>query len=227
MPVLQVKESPGVLERLQVPFVEVKTTDEGTLSGYGSVFNNVDWYKEKIAPGAFEATLSAHAKAGTMPAMLWQHFTDQVPGVWSTMSEDKRGLKTNGEFIRETQLGKEAHILTMKKAVNGLSIGFMTKRSERDEESGIRTLLEIDLWEVSIVTFPANPKARITGVKSIPTGIREFEEFLRDAGFSARAAVKIAARGFKAADDARDEPDALAELSNIIKRNTNLIQRKS
>jgi phage head maturation protease len=64
---------PGTLERLQVPFMEIRATDQGALSGYGSVFNNVDWYKERIAPGAFADTLAAHAKAGTMPALLWQH----------------------------------------------------------------------------------------------------------------------------------------------------------
>lgn len=217
------KETPIEIERRTVALEVSSVDDTGILKGYGSVFNNVDLYKEKIAPGAFVDTLAAHSKAGTMPAMLWQHWSDQVPGVWTSMAEDKRGLKVDGEFILDTQLGKEAHVLTKRKAVNGLSIGFITKKSERDEESGIRTLLAIDLWEVSIVTFPANTKARITDVKSLPTNIREFEGHLRDVGFSAQAAKSIASSGFKAADNARDEQAALAELSSIMQRNAKIL----
>lgn len=209
---MRTKERPVELERRSFALEIASVEQTGLIKGYGSVFGNVDSYKEKIAPGAFVDSLAAHTKAGTMPAMLWQHRSDQVPGVWTSMSEDKRGLKVDGEFILGTQLGKEAHVLTAKKAVNGLSIGFVTKKSELDEESGVRTLTAIDLWEVSIVTFPANTKARITDVKSLPKNIREFEDYLREGGFSANQAKAIASRGFKAADDARDEPlDALVK----------------
>lgn len=217
---------PSSLEYIERPF-EIKSVEEdGVLLGYGSVFNNVDWYKERIAPGAFEKTLAEHVKAGTMPAMLWQHYSDQVPGIWTEMSEDKRGLKTKGEFILDTQLGRESHALTKRKAVNGLSIGFVTQKSETDEKTGIKTLLEVDLWEVSIVTFPANPKARITAVKALPQNIREFENYLREVGFSANQAKAIASRGFKAADEARDEPSALAELAKAVQRNISTLNNR-
>lgn len=220
------KDAPnsGNLERLAVPFEIKSVDDKGLIEGYGSVFHNIDWYKEKIAPGAFTRSLEEHTKAGTMPAMLWQHYSDQVPGVWTSMSEDKRGLRTAGELILDTQLGRESHALTKRKAVNGLSIGFVTRKSDTDDKTGIRTLLDIDLWEVSIVTFPANPKARITGVKQLPANIRDFEDYLREAGFSSNQAKAIASRGFKAADDARDEQAALEEVRQLVQRNINIFK---
>lgn len=203
------------------------TEEPGTITGYGAVFGNVDSYGDVIAKGAFRETLREHKKAGTMPAMLQQHggfgltADDQMPlGVWTEMAEDDNGLTVKGQLALGTVRGKEAYeLLKMKPrpALNGLSIGFVAKSwdvgTKPDEPR--RTIKKIDLWEVSLVTFPANEQARVDGVKSIRT-VREFEEFLRGAGFSAGAAKSIASNGFKAVDAGEDT--TLAEIAALARK---------
>lgn len=172
--------------------------DSGTIEGYGSVFNVVDDWGDIIAPGAFAATLAAHKAAGTMPAMLWQHDDDEPIGVWTEMVEDARGLRVKGQLCMEIDEGKKAFALLKMGALDGLSIGFISKKWSWDEATMVRTLQEVDLWEVSPVTFPANGQARVDGVKSganpatINT-IRDAERALRDAGFSAEHAKAFVA----------------------------------
>lgn len=175
---------------------EIKASAEGVIEGYGSVFGNVDSYGDIVVAGAFAQTL----KGDRAPAMLWQHNPDEPIGVWTEVREDKRGLVVKGQLALGTQRGREALELIKMGALSGLSIGYSTVKSSFDEQSGIRSLLELDLWEVSPVTFPANEAARITSAKSaegIKT-IRDFENFLREQGFSRGAAAAIALHGFKA-----------------------------
>ena len=170
--------------------------DDGVIEGYGSVFDVKDSYADVVVKGAFAKSIAAHRSEKTMPAMLWQHDTSTVLGVWTEMSEDANGLKLKGKLALDTVKGKEAHALLKMGALNGLSIGFMTKLSEYDEKSQIRKLTEVDLWETSIVTFGANPKARITGVKSsdeIAT-LKDAERVLRDSGFSKQDALAFVSR---------------------------------
>lgn len=176
--------------------LQVKASEDGTIEGYGSVFGVLDNYDDVIAKGAFSATLAAHKKAGTMPAMLWQHDADDPIGIWMEMAEDAKGLRVKGQLCLETAKGKEAHALLKMGALNGLSIGFMSKAWKYDAETDVRTLTEIDLWEVSLVTFPANEKARITNVKSADelTTPKDAEKALRDAGFSKSDATAFVSR---------------------------------
>lgn len=145
--------------------------DDGTVEGYGSVFGVRDNYDDVIAKGAFIDSLKSHKAAGTMPAMLWQHDADKPIGVWTEMVEDEKGLRIKGQLAMETVKGKEAHALLKMGALNGLSIGFMSKEWAYDRETEVRTLTAIDLWEVSLVTFPANEKARVTNVKASPDDV--------------------------------------------------------
>lgn len=173
------------------------TGDDGTIEGYGSVFGVLDNWDDIIAKGAFAASLAAHKAAGTMPAMLWQHEADEPIGVWTEMKEDAKGLYIKGQLVLETMRGKEAHALLKAGALNGLSIGFMSKQWSYDTETDIRTLTEVDLWEVSLVTFPANEKARITNVKASPDDLatpKDAERILREAGFSKTDATAIVSR---------------------------------
>ncbi|WP_338928376.1 HK97 family phage prohead protease [Roseomonas mucosa] len=168
----------------------------------------LDSYSDRIAPGAFKGTLGEHRRAGTMPALLWQHDQRQPIGVYTAMKEDDRGLYVEGRLALKTRQGAEAHELLQMKALSGLSIGFVTVKSERDEKTGIRTLKEVDLWECSLVTFPANGAARVANVKAADRIRRpqDFEAFLRDeGGYSHSRARAIASVGFKAAMDLRDE----------------------
>lgn len=170
--------------------------EDGTIEGYGSVFDVVDSYEDSIAKGAFAKSITAHKSAGTMPAMLWQHDSSVPIGVWTEMSEDKNGLVLKGKLAMDTVKGKEAHALLKMGALNGLSIGFMSKQWAYDQETDVRTLTEIDLWECSIVTFPANTKARVTGVKSSDeiTTLKDAERVLRDSGFSKQDATAFVSR---------------------------------
>jgi HK97 family phage prohead protease len=177
---------------------EIKASAEGVIEGYGSVFGNVDSYGDIVVAGAFDATLKSSAR---LPAMLWQHSADEPIGVWTEMREDKRGLVVKGQLALGTQRGREALELIKLGALSGLSIGYRTVRSSFDEQSGLRSLHELELWEVSPVTFPANEAARITSAKSAWAGVqtvRDFETFLRAAGVPRGAAESIAKQGFKA-----------------------------
>lgn len=208
------------LKRYGCP-LEVKALDEaGAFSGYASVFGNVDSYHDVIAPGAFASTLVKSASTGRMPALLWQHDSAEPIGVITALSEDARGLYMEAKLALSVTRGREAYELLKIGALNGLSIGFSTVRDEWDDKKRIRRLLEADLWEVSMVTFPANDAARIENVKEQPATVREMESRLRDAGLSHRDAKAVAPVVFKELG-LRDEGEALVsaitKLTSILK----------
>jgi HK97 family phage prohead protease len=186
--------------------LEIQALSERQFSGHGSVFGNVDLGGDVVIPGAFKATLAAHNKAGTMPAMFWMHKPDQVAGAWLDMREDAKGLLVKGE-LADTTLGREMQTLLKMKAVRGLSIGFRTVDSDFTKD-GVRQIKEVDLWEVSIVSMAMNPLARVEAAKArlselgewVPT-IREFEGILREAGCSRAVARRLAGKMF---DDEMD-----------------------
>jgi HK97 family phage prohead protease len=198
------------------------TGDDGSVEGYGSVFGMKDSYDDVIQPGAFSASLAAHRAAGTMPAMLWQHDQSEPIGVWSEMVEDERGLRVKGRLVLESERGRAAHALLKAGALNGLSIGFMAKEWSYDRESEVRTLTGIDLWEVSMVTFPAQRAARVTSVKSADVAgiatIRQAEKALRDAGFSSDAAGAYVAQVKRIVLAERDARDAAARATDAANR---------
>lgn len=181
---------------LDFPF-ELKTiTDTGSFEGYGSVFGVKDSYDEIVVPGAFADSLAAHQAAGTMPALLWQHRSGEPVGVYTSMEEDSIGLKVRGQLALKTQRGQEAHELLKMRAISGLSIGFISREDSYDKLTGIRTLKKVDLWETSLVTFPANPAAQVQAVKSIEEieDLKSAERFLRESGLSRSEAVAFIAR---------------------------------
>lgn len=141
-------------------------SDDGGFVGYASVFGVKDRGGDIVQPGAFTASLQKYPPARVK--MLWQHDTAEPVGTWTSFAEDSKGLKAEGRFILDTVKGREAHALVKAGAVDGLSIGFRTIRDEMDRKSGARLLHELELREVSIVTFPMNEDATVTGVKSTP-----------------------------------------------------------
>lgn len=213
---LERRDTAGGREVRNIAFELKAAGDDGTVEGYGSVFGVRDDYDDVIARGAYATSLKDHKAAGTMPAMLWQHDQSAPIGVWTEMVEDSKGLKIKGQLALDTVKGKEAHALLKMGAINGLSIGFIAKKWDYDRETDVRTLTEVDLWEVSLVTFPANDKARITGVKAADIAgiktIRQAEQALRDAGFSADAAKALIAEVKRIALDERDAHEAAAAL---------------
>lgn len=200
--------------RLQRAFaLEVRAVgDAGDIEGYGSVFGVRDSYDDVIMPGAFKASLDEHAAAGTMPALLWQHRADEPIGIWTAMSEDARGLKVSGRLALDTERGREAHALLKMGALNGLSIGFFARQWEHDRGTDVRTLTDIELWEVSLVTFPANGKARVTGVKSVDEidAPKDAEKALREAGFSKADATAFVARVMRMGEERREAAQSAA-----------------
>lgn len=199
------------------------TGDDGTIEGYGSVFGVRDNWDDIIAKGAFAASLAAHKAAGTMPAMLWQHSSDAPIGVWTDMVEDDKGLYIKGQLVMDTVRGKEAHALLKAGAINGLSIGFMSKQWAYDRDTDVRTLTEVDLWEVSLVTFPANEKARVTNVKASPDELatpKDAERILREAGFSKSDATAIVSRvmrmGEERSESAKSATAAIKAANRLL-----------
>ena len=192
---------------------EIKAVNaDGTVEGYGSVFGVRDNYDDVISKGAFVQSLKDHKAAGTMPAMLWQHDADKPIGVWTEMVEDEKGLRIKGQLAMETVKGKEAHALLKMGALNGLSIGFMSKEWAYDRDTEVRTLTAIDLWEVSLVTFPANEKARVTNVKSADEMAtpKDAEKALRDAGFSKSDATAFVSRVMRMGEVRSDSANSTA-----------------
>lgn len=130
------------------------------LEGYASVFGVADQGGDIVLPGAYGASLRRLAAAGRRVKMLWQHDPAQPIGVWEELREDGHGLWVKGRILTDLARGREAAALLDAGAIDGLSIGYRTLRAERDAR-GRRQLAEVDLWEVSLVTFPMLPEARV------------------------------------------------------------------
>ncbi|WP_291810829.1 HK97 family phage prohead protease [Limnobacter sp.] len=215
------------MEFKKAAFELKELTFDGSFSGYGSVFGNVDQGGDVVQRGAFTKSLNEYRAKGEMPALLWQHDHDQPIGIWTKAVEDDRGLYLEGRLLKDdVRQAAEAYALLKARAIKGLSIGYVTKESSYNVDSDTRTLIEVDLWEVSLVTFAMNQAAGVTSVKKLcekglPT-IREFENFLRDVGgFSQAQAKAIVADGFKAVQrdvEAKDDEAEIAEsLQKLLK----------
>ncbi|BBB65903.1 primosome assembly protein PriA [Undibacterium sp. YM2] len=211
------------LEKRDFGFELKDLKEDGTFEGYGSVFGVVDSYDEVVAQGAFSATLAAGKASGKMPSLLWQHRSAEPIGVYTSMSEDNIGLKVAGQLALKTVRGAEAYELLKMKAISGLSIGFVSREDSYDRVTGIRTLKAVDLWEVSLVTFPANDAARVQGVKSIEKieSIRDAEHYLRESGMSRAEAVAFIGR-IKSFSQSDSDASDMQQIVNALKRRNDL-----
>lgn len=138
--------------------------DGGEFTGYASNFGVLDSHREIVNSGAFSKSLAA--RPAQKVKMLRSHDQSTPIGVWTLLEEDGIGLKASGRLILDTALGRETHALMKAGALDGLSIGFRTVRDRMDRTKGARILEEVDLWEISVVTFPSNPQSTVTAVKS-------------------------------------------------------------
>jgi len=214
------RERPKVMKHQSVALELKREPDQdGTFEGYASVFGIVDQGMDVVARGAFMKSLGKRRVK-----MLWQHDMAQPIGVWDEIQEDERGLFVRGRLLKEVDKGREAMALLRAGAIDSMSIGYRTIEAVPEADGRVRKLTEVDLYEISLVTFPMLPDAKVTAVKSIKT-IREFEKALRDAGFSQNEAKAIAAEGFKGFADHRDdvkaEPEtgtALADLMSHVRQ---------
>lgn len=172
---------------LEVKFVSLGRTEsvEGGLKveGYASYFGELDRGGDVVVRGAYAKSLDALAAKGGQVKMLWQHDPAQPIGIWEDVREDDRGLYVKGRILDEVAKGREAAALIAAGAIDGLSIGYRTVKATKDDK-GRRLLNELELWEVSLVTFPMLPSARVGSKGENPDEsdlLRELAEVFDDA----------------------------------------------
>lgn len=210
---------------LDIKFVplDADLAEDGTISGYASRFGEVDMGGDTIPKGAFSRSISSGRKL----KMLWNHDPSQPIGVWSDVKEDEIGLRVTGRIDLNVQQGRETYSLIKSGAVDGMSIGYRTVRARKSDD-GARVLEEVDLWEVSIATFPMQLTARVDAVKGdnradVARFKRIVESALRDAGGSstqAKAAAATAAKSWFGRDvqaDGTSERLGAQEIGRIIR----------
>lgn len=186
--------------------------DPGSFEGYGAVYGNVDRDNEIIAPGAFAESLPAFIRDGFIACA---HEWDEGIATVTEAYEDTYGLYIKCQFHGDSD-SQNSRIKTMERIERGksvgLSVGFMPEEWSWNEETMVRTITKATLYEVSIVTVPCNPLAQVVSAKSagtVPATVREFEKFLRDAGFPKEKACAIASKGF--ACGMQDDPSSTSQ----------------
>ena len=212
-------------QRLDLPLILKSVSETGEFDGYGSVFGVRDAHDDIILPGAFQASLDQWRSKNRLPALLWQHQIDQPIGIYTEMREDSTGLYLKGQLlIDDDPLAKRAYAHMKAGSLSGLSIGYILNDYAWDSDKNAFILKDIDLWEVSLVTFPANDDARIANVKTllergeIPPPSK-MERALREVGLSGSQAKAFMARGYRAItprEAAGD--DALQSLKSLLNR---------
>lgn len=221
----------GLLAQRETKFAPVDVRDiklDGRFSGYASLFGAIDQGNYMVAQGAFSGSLKNRKPSDVR--MLFQHDPDQPIGCWKKIIEDEKGLYVEGKITRGVRRSEEVLELMREGALDGLSIGFKTKRARVNPATKVRIIMAADLWEISIVTFPLLEEARIETVKSaqqnkLPTS-REFERWLtRDAGLSRREAKMIISNGFNALHGKRDAT-VDHSLADKIRKATKIISQR-
>jgi HK97 family phage prohead protease len=159
------------------PEAGIMVRDGSVVEGYASIFGRRDQGGDVVGRGAYAASLAALAASGRRVKMLWQHDPAQPIGVWDEAREDAIGLYVKGRILTDVARGREAAALLAAGAIDGLSIGYRTVRAERDAK-GQRLLQELELWEVSLVTFPMLAEARVQA-KADPAGEAEWSVLAR------------------------------------------------
>ena len=210
------------IERKFCNTLEIKSDSEnGTFEGYGSTFNNIDLDDDVIQKGAFLDSIKGLDYQ--IPLFYGhQYDSENILGL-AEVKEDERGLFVKGQIYLEDSKSKKIYNLMKNRVLKSMSIGFLTKEHsyESRETKSVRVIKKAELKEVSIVPFPANPKALISSVKSREgiSSIRDFEDFLRDSGFTRKEACLIASKGFKALNQSDSE-----EIIELIKNNSDVLR---
>lgn len=217
----------GACERKYAGLVLDEVEADGTFSGYASLFGTVDLGKDMMLRGAFARSLRERGATGIR--MLYQHDPGEPIGVWTELREDAHGLFVRGQLARDVGRAREVLALMRAGALDGLSIGFRTVKARNDAASGVRQIAEADLWEISIVTFPMLPGARVQTVKGNASGglptIRMFERWLtRDAGLTRGEARTVIAKGYATLVAGRDAaPGSTPDLVNRLREATRMM----
>jgi len=195
-------EIQGLERKFHRPETGLVVTDGSAVAGYASVFGRRDSGGDTVVPGAYAASLARLASEGRRVKMLWQHDPTRPIGVWEEVREDERGLWVRGRILPEVAKGREALALIAAGAIDGLSIGYRTVKAERDGHGG-RKLIALELWEVSLVTFPMQAEARV-GSKS---DAAESSEALRELAEALAAARRLLSGAEGAAGNSEQAED--------------------
>ncbi len=156
------------LERKFARFGDGLSVQDGAvIAGYASVFGAVDQGGDVVQKGAYAGSLGTLKAQGRRVKMLWQHDPAQPIGIWDEVREDARGLWVKGRLLTDVEKGREAARLIEAGAIDGLSIGYRTVKAANNDK-GQRLLKELELWEVSLVTFPMLPSARVAAKGETP-----------------------------------------------------------
>ena len=217
------KESIEIKSSIKAYDDEDEDKNYGTFEGYGSVFGNKDLGNDVIESGAFTKSLKRRKPQNVK--LLYQHKSDMPIGVFDEIREDDHGLVVKGRLALKTQAGAEAYELLKMGALDGLSIGFRVNPKEvsYDKRGNKLIIKEVDLMEVSLVTFPMNPQATVRSVKGEEISIREWESGMRDAFSLSRSEAKMAAKAVTDAFGQRDV-DSNVELVDAIKNLTKTLK---
>lgn len=209
------------MERKLLPIeaVDLKFADSGEFEGYASAFNGVDSVGDMVLPGAYADTLKNRQRP---VRMYFNHQSKSLPvGKWLAVEEDGKGLRVKGQLTPGLSLAEDVKAAMRHDTINGLSIGYRIPPGGSERDGAIRKLKRIDLVEISVVTDPADPGARVdpgsikSAIEEIKS-IEEFEDFLRDAGGFSRSAAKALVsqvKGFFLRDvERKREAEALASI---------------
>ncbi len=210
-------------QRLDFSLNIKSVNDAGEFEGYGSVFGVKDSYSDIVVPGAFQKSLKKWGEKGQLPALLWQHNMSEPIGIYTEMREDDVGLYVKGRLLVDADpLAKRAHAHMVAGSLQGLSIGYILEDYTWNKDKQAYELKEIDLWEVSLVTFPSNEEARVTEVKSmlergeIPPPSK-VEKALREVGFSAAQAKGLMAKGYSAIVPREADVKSVLDVVNALR----------
>ena len=212
-----------------VAFDVKAVTDEGVIEGYASVYGNIDSYGDIVEKGAFK---SLFEKDNSVIPILWQHNTREPIGGASSFKEDESGLYMKANLVMEVQKAQEAKALAKAGVVTGLSIGYTVNEYTYNKEENVTHLTDLKLWEVSLVTFPANTEARVENVKQILAdggmpSEREMEELLRQSGFSRSQSKAIISKGYRSLQREAEDNDSIQLIEGLKANLEKLINRRT
>ena len=208
------------MNKMQLGVSGFKAADDNTMkfTCYGNVKGNIDHAQDRTLDGAYVKSIERHKAAGTMPKMFWMHNPYETPvGKWVDMREDAKGLFMEGEFAN-TEKGRELYELMKMGALDSFSIGYSVTEEKWNHEKNCNDLIELDIKEISCVTYACNEESRLIDIKTkmeqdeLPTK-RELEKFLRESGLSRKQAEVIAS---KYDDSVTEQPvDIFAQMANM------------
>lgn len=201
------------------PFEIKQLDDSGAIEGLLAGFGNLDSHGDRISTKAFSRTLAE--RAGQPVPMLLHHDIGRPIGSWREFKELPEGLYAKGRLTLAARDAQEAHALAKDGALTGLSFGYKARQAQVDQQTGERHLLDLDLFEGSLVTIGSNPKTRIASVKAIASA-GDIADMLREGGLSGRKAKAAAGAAWRTLNDSDDETKAAAALEASIARFTQM-----